>query len=109
MRGGSVATPRRMEGGGIRGAVTQRPAHSGTAAVLRIQEYVTARVGYTRSMDLMVLVGMSATEAEISGICCTKRRQRRTKALAPGKGPQEGVERRTYTCRVVLCPAYQSW
>lgn len=68
MRGGSVATPRRMEGeGGIRGAVTQRPTHSGTAAVLRIQERVTARVRYTRSMDLMVLVGIPAMEAEVSG------------------------------------------
>lgn len=96
MRGGSVATPRRMEGeGGIRGAVTQRPAHSGAAAVLRTQERVTVSVRHTRSMDLTVLVGMSATEAEVSGIRGIRRRQCKTKALAPGKGPQEGGERRT--------------
>ena len=63
-----MATPSRMEGeGGIKGAVTQRPTHSRTEAMPRIQGCITARVGCTHSMDLMVLVGMSATEAEFSG------------------------------------------
>ena len=96
MRGGSMATLSRMEGeGGIKGAVTQRPTHSRTAAVPRIQECVTSRVGCTRSMDLMVLVGMSATEAEVSGTLVHKEEAMQDEGPGSWKGAQKGGERCT--------------
>lgn len=52
----------------------------------RIQECVTARVGCTRSMDLMVLVGMSATEAEFSGTLLHKEKAMQDEGPGSWKG-----------------------
>ena len=53
--------------GGIKGAASQRPPLSSTAALPRTQENAIRRVGCGHSVEPMVLVGTSATEAEFSG------------------------------------------